>query len=137
MYCVVRFFVRLYNEELLTEAIAFSSQQLATQGWSVGQPLCQLALTPPPRGRPRLARTNCARCKFGATRNKFVEQSCDFLHQTRKMQARHVQTPINGLCAVLPYINYTCTLQHCQGIFSNNSAGKVLKKSDEALDKSP
>ncbi len=60
-----------------------------------------------------------------------------FLRQTRKMQARHVQNPINGLCAVLPYINYTCTLQHCQGIFSNNSAGKVLKKSDEALDKSP
>jgi hypothetical protein len=28
------FFVRLYDEELLTEAIAFSSQQLATQGWS-------------------------------------------------------------------------------------------------------
>jgi len=25
----------LYNEELLTEAIAFSSQQLAMQGWSV------------------------------------------------------------------------------------------------------
>ncbi|MBS6586391.1 MAG: hypothetical protein KH345_09570, partial [Eubacterium sp.] len=82
-------------------------------------------------------RTNCARCKFGATRNMFVEQSCDFLRQTRKMQARYVQNPINGLCAVLPYINYTCTLQHCQGIFSNNSAGKVLKKSDEALDKSP
>ena len=30
-----RFFVRLYNEKLLTEAIAFSSQQLSTQGWSV------------------------------------------------------------------------------------------------------
>ena len=34
MYCAVRFFVRLYNEELLTEALALSSQQLATQGWS-------------------------------------------------------------------------------------------------------
>ena len=76
-------------------------------------------------------------CAVSFANITFVEQSCDFLRQTRNMQARHVQNPINGLCAVLPYINYTCTLQHCQGIFSNNSAGKVLKKSDEALDKSP
>ena len=31
------------------EVIAFSSQQLATQGCSVGQPLCHF-VTPPPQG---------------------------------------------------------------------------------------
>ena len=27
-----------------------------------------------------------------------------FLRQTKNMQAKHAQNPINGLCAVLPYI---------------------------------
>ena len=62
VYCAVRFYVSLYNEELLTEAIAFSSQQLATQGWSVGQPLWH-CVPPPPQGETRLARTNCARLR--------------------------------------------------------------------------
>ncbi|HBM30943.1 MAG TPA: hypothetical protein DHW32_08975 [Ruminococcaceae bacterium] len=51
MYCAVRFFVRLYNEDVAR-------------------------LSP---------------CK---------DELCNM---TEKMQARHAQNPINGLCAVLPY----------------------------------
>ena len=57
-------------------------------------------------GNFRQYRTKIVRyCAVSFANITFVEQSCDFLRQTRNMQARHVQNPIYGHYAVLTYGN--------------------------------